>query len=107
MAWRAARWRNSTPSQRSGSMINTTRYLICANELRPAHCQHGCAPDPPLSRARRPAGARLRSRLAPRRATPALVTLGGRTLAVVAALGVLYVVWGSTYLGIALAIETM
>jgi drug/metabolite transporter (DMT)-like permease len=35
------------------------------------------------------------------------VTLGGRTLAVVAALGVVYVVWGSTYLGIALAIETM
>ena len=33
--------------------------------------------------------------------------LGGRTLAVVAALGVVYVVWGSTYLGIALAIETM
>lgn len=32
---------------------------------------------------------------------------GGRTLAVVAALGVVYVVWGSTYLGIALAIETM
>jgi drug/metabolite transporter (DMT)-like permease len=35
------------------------------------------------------------------------VSLGGRTLAVVAALGVVYVVWGSTYLGIALAIETM
>jgi drug/metabolite transporter (DMT)-like permease len=35
------------------------------------------------------------------------VTQGGRTLAVVAALGVVYVVWGSTYLGIALAIETM
>jgi drug/metabolite transporter (DMT)-like permease len=35
------------------------------------------------------------------------VSPGGRTLAVVAALGIVYVVWGSTYLGIALAIETM
>ena len=30
-----------------------------------------------------------------------------RAAAVVAALGVVYVVWGSTYLGIALAIETL
>src|SRR3981081_2315903 len=38
---------------------------------------------------------------------PAPATVGSRLALVIAALGVLYIVWGSTYLGIRIAIDTI
>src|ERR687898_544052 len=70
---------------------------------------HG-ASDPRLPPADRPAGRSLRRGLAcdrHSRPTPVAHRLGARTAAVWAALAAIYVIWGATYLGVEVAMESI
>src|SRR5688572_15830047 len=92
-------------------MIDTREYPTCPNRTLARHCRCVRARRHPVSRRRRTARGALRRRLAPRRTAPldgrVRLARPSRALGIASALAVVYVVWGSTYLGIAVAIETL